>query len=306
MNALRDDSADRKKRQEAAEEQNIRAMMPQFQPQFQQALYRELVFVRRTCKPEKKSFADLAVASSAELKTPLHDYVASYYGSRQVADRQEADPHAAIQNMLSRLVKQKLGDEKFQLYMQEHGKRYEAHKHAIVLNLVVAIDTRLVLTAEQRTKLVQALLANYERSWDLFSEAYGITGQYLPSVRDKTIVALLDDKQKKVWSTAEKISGNGYFGGNMQTEATPRSRRSCKSSRRPKMVNSMYKGRASTNAISILAMACLVIAVDVRKARSQDDWDLVKKPVAVAEQNRRVGMFQTPDFDQWVLGGEKS
>ena len=46
------------------------ALDKQFQPQFQQSLYGELAFLRRVCKPEKKSFADLAKAANAGLIQP--------------------------------------------------------------------------------------------------------------------------------------------------------------------------------------------------------------------------------------------
>ena len=219
MKALGNDGDERKKRQETAEDQRVRAMLPQFQPQFQQLLYGELAFMRRVCKPEKKSFAEVAKAANAGLKAPMREYILAMYGSQTIFNNgaSDADPRSAVGKLLLPLVKGKLSDEKYQLYVQERNKRDEAHQHAVVLNLVAGLDERLVLTTEQRAKLVQALSANYEHSWDQFFEVYGFGNQYLPSVRDKTIVALLDDQQKKVWNQADKISGrimSGRIGGN--------------------------------------------------------------------------------------------
>ena len=73
------------------------------------------------------------------------------------------------------------------------------------------LDERLVLTAQQRAKLVKSLSANYENSWDQFVEMFGIGGQVLPTIRDESIVPLLDDQQKNVWGQATKQSG--IYGG---------------------------------------------------------------------------------------------
>ena len=75
----------------------------------------------------------------------------------------------------------------------------------MVLNVVAALDERLVLTAQQRAKLVQSLSANYQHAWDQLLEELAFSNQNsLPSIRDESIVPLLDDRQKSVWAQAVK------------------------------------------------------------------------------------------------------
>jgi len=209
LKALGDDSEERAKRAKAAEDQNIRTWEAEIRPQFQQLLYVELAFVRRVAKPDAKTFAAIAKSADAGLEAPLREFVvANYISPRRGSERANvADPRSAMQKLLSPLVKEKLGPEKVELYRQECDKRAEARKHAVIMNLVAVLDERLVLTAPQRAKLVQSLSANYEHSWDQFYEVYGIRSQYLPSIRDKSIVALLDDQQKSVWKQTNKIEG---------------------------------------------------------------------------------------------------
>ncbi len=160
------------RRAQAAEDQNIRNLEAQFRPQFQQLLYVELAFLRRACKPDAKPFAEVAKAAKADLRVPLREYVVSRSGARQVTGGgpNAADPRLEIRKLLVPLVEAKLGPEKARLYRQECDKRTEARKHAVVMNLVAALDERLVLTAQQRAKLVQSLSANYENAWDQYLE----------------------------------------------------------------------------------------------------------------------------------------
>ena len=79
--------------------------------------------------------------------------------------------------------------------------------------LLPALDEQLVLTTQQRAKLVQSLSANYEHEWDQFFEMFAFSNQgYLPSIRDESIVQLLDERQKSVWGQAMKLNGNAFFG----------------------------------------------------------------------------------------------
>ena len=138
--------------------------------------------------------------------------------SRGVAARQRgggdpnaADPRSKIQKLLMPLVEAKFGPEKARLYRQECEKRVEARKHAVVLNVVAVLDDRLVLTAQQRAKLVQSLSANYQCAWDpLLEELASSNESSLPSIRDQSIVPLLDERQKIVWEQAVKPDADEF------------------------------------------------------------------------------------------------
>ena len=195
----------------ANEDQQLRAMEAQYRPQFQQALYAELAILRRACKPDAKAFVEVAKASKADLHTPLREYAKGLNSPRvrSAAD----DPRSSVQKMLAPLAEAKLGAEKARLYRQECDKRIEAHKHATILNLVAALDERLVLTSQQRDKLVESLTEKYDASWEQYLEIYGGFDQFFPSIPDPSIVPLLDEKQKSVWQESAKLNGQVFFGG---------------------------------------------------------------------------------------------
>jgi hypothetical protein len=216
VDALGGDRNGNEGRVRVIEDQNIRNMEAQFRPQFQQLLYIELAFLRRVAKPDAKLFAEVAKAAKADLHVPLREYVVSWWGARMNGrgGANAADPRAGMQKLLMPLAEAKLGPDKARLYRQECDKRAEARKHAVVMNVVAALDDRLVLTAPQRAKLVKALSANYEDSWDQFFETFAFSNQnYLPSIRDTSIGPVLDARQKVVWEEAMKLNQNVFFGG---------------------------------------------------------------------------------------------
>jgi hypothetical protein len=214
VDALGGDQDANNRRARAIEDQNLRNLEAQFRPQFQQLLYLELAFLRRVCKPDAKPFAEVAKAAKADLHVPLREYVSQYWARQSGRGSSNvADPRSAIRKLLVPLVAAKLGPEKARLYRQECDNRAEARKHAVVVNLVAALDLRLVLTAQQRAKLVQSLSANYENAWDQYVEAFAAGNQIgLPSIRDKSIVPLLDARQKSVWEQVVKLDGDEFFG----------------------------------------------------------------------------------------------
>jgi hypothetical protein len=214
------------RQQEAAMDQNVRNLEAQFRPQFEQLLYTELAFLRRSCKPDAKPFVEVAKAAKAELHVPLREYVvAQYMPQMRVRRAGQADdtienPRVAMQKLLMPLAEAKLGREKARLYRVEFGKREEERKHAVIMSLVAALDERLVLTSAQRAKLVESLSPKYEDSWESYCQMFAFNGQYMPSIPNQAVAPLLDERQKGAWREMSSLNGRVRFGisinGNMQ------------------------------------------------------------------------------------------
>jgi hypothetical protein len=198
INAFGGDADAARRRAEAAQEQQFRALEAQFRPQFQQVLYVELALLRRSCKPDAKPFVEVAKAAKAELRVPLHKYVIAMNSPQNESAAATNEPRLAVQKLLLPLAAAKLGPEKARLYRQQCDKRAEARKHAAVVNLVAALDERLVLTAPQRAKLVESLSAKYEKVWEQYCDNDEVK-QCLSSIPEQSVFPLLDEKQKIVW-----------------------------------------------------------------------------------------------------------
>ncbi len=193
---------------QAAQEQQLRALETENRPQFEHALYIELAFQRRACKPDAKAFVEIAKAAKAELHVPLRKYVVALNSPRP--DATADDPRAAVQKMLMPFAERALGQEKARLYRQECDKRMEARKHAAVMNLVAALDERLVLTAAQRAKLVESFAAKYDKSLEQQFEVLGDRYWCLPPIPDESILPLLSREQKRVWQELAKPSADEW------------------------------------------------------------------------------------------------
>ena len=162
----------------------------------------------------------LAKAANAGLHTPLREFATECYHQKSddLGGAITVDAHEVMQKYLVQFFKERLEPDKFERYVQELDKRSEARKHAAVINLVALLDKQLLLTAEQREKLSQSLSANYERNWYYyFRQGFG-DSRSVPSIRDKSIVALLNDRQKIAWKQIDK-QGEGTAWGSLEAQS---------------------------------------------------------------------------------------
>jgi hypothetical protein len=82
-------------------------------------------------------------------------------------------------------------------------------------NLIVRLDRDLVLTSQQRSKLADALLANWKDSWgqslDMLQD---LNNNVFPNIPDQVVAPVLTDLQKEVWRRIPKNTG-GFYGFSM-------------------------------------------------------------------------------------------
>jgi hypothetical protein len=207
--------------QRALDDANLRNLEAQVRPQLQQLLYVELALLRRVCNVDGKPFVEVAKGTKAGFRAVVREYAVSQNtrmrgrivirgGIEQLPDT--IDPRTQVQRLLASLVESKLGPQQAQRYRQECDKRAESRKHAVVLNLVAALDEHLVLTAEQRAGLVQSLSSSYRSDWGQYLRVLAHNMQYLPFIRDESIVPLLNERQKSVWRQVPKLSPGIFWG----------------------------------------------------------------------------------------------
>jgi hypothetical protein len=93
----------------------------------------------------------------------------------------------------------------------ELEKRTASRKQVVIDSLIVKLDGDLVLTSDQRSKLVEALHANWQDSWFQSLEMLMNIDSFLPNVPDAVITPFLSDRQKEVWRRIPK-STNAFWG----------------------------------------------------------------------------------------------
>ncbi|MGZ3469850.1 MAG: hypothetical protein ACXWO1_08910, partial [Isosphaeraceae bacterium] len=96
-------------------------------------------------------------------------------------------------------------------YKAELEKRAASRKQVVIDNLVAKLDGDLVLTSEQRTRLVEALSANWKDAWGQSLEMLMNIDSFFPNIPDQVVAPILTDNQKEVWRRIPKNS-NVFWG----------------------------------------------------------------------------------------------
>ena len=96
-------------------------------------------------------------------------------------------------------------------YKAELEKRAASRKQVVIDNLVAKLDGDLVLTSEQRTRLVEALSANWKDAWGQSLQMLMNIDSFFPNIPDQVVAPILTDNQKEVWRRIPKNS-NVFWG----------------------------------------------------------------------------------------------
>lgn len=180
----------------------------QFLQQFRQLSKTELNFVRAVCQPNAEQSKKLKAASDAGLKTAVKKFAAiqkqMQQGMRAGEQPQWPDPRHLMAEVLLKTVKESISADQAKRYEEELEKRSAARKRAALLNLVAKLDKDLVLTADQRDKLSDALNSNWKDDWGRQLEVFMYGDAYMPALPDAQVLPALTDKQKAIWSAIPK------------------------------------------------------------------------------------------------------
>ena len=101
----------------------------------------------------------------------------------------------------------------------EVAKRDASRKQLAVRNLVARLDRELVLSPDQRDKVAASLSSHWDDSWCQSLEMFMYDYQFFPPIPDQYVAPFLNDPQKKVWRSTQKVQtfwgGFGMMGGVM-------------------------------------------------------------------------------------------
>ena len=191
----------------------------QFLQQFRQLSKTELSFVRAVCQPNAEQSKKIKAASEAALKTAVKKFAEiqkkMQQGVRAGEQPEWPDPRKLMSDALLKSVKESMSAEQAKRYEVELEKRAAARKRAALLNFVAKLDKDLVLTADQRGKLTEALDKNWKDSWCQQLEVFMYGDSYFPALPDAQVIPVLTDKQKQIWNGIPKQQNQiwGWAGG---------------------------------------------------------------------------------------------
>lgn len=181
----------------------------------------ELAFAHRVCdmSPEQREQVAMAAVESIDAfikklgKKKNRRQRGGGFVNRRAA--LSVNERATVRAEVKELVDTKLRPEQAARYLDEITKRDKRFQQATVQFFVARIDEKLRLTEQQRTKLQKALEDNWREQYGQTVEVLMNNPQYVPQVSSGSLMAILDDYQKDVWRTLQKVGPQNFsmFGG---------------------------------------------------------------------------------------------
>ena len=188
----------------------------QFLPQLSPLMTAELSFINRACNLNLEQRKKIKAASDLCLKAAVRTYALAANGrafgfqGRRVETI--PDPSELMHQALANVLEETLQPQQRTAYDAEMAKRKAFRQRAAVAGLVAIIDKRLFLTAEQRQKLSESLVNNWNPNWGQSSETLINAADNLPGIPDQFVMPMLNESQQQVWRTTRKASYSSWGG----------------------------------------------------------------------------------------------
>jgi hypothetical protein len=190
---------------------NAQQFDQQYGPRFRQLYKSELHFMRLVCDPTKEQFTRIATAAEVEMKGAMKKCSEKWVEARSGRLRADAaypDARRLMADGILKAVKSNLPSERAARYQAELDAREAARDHTVIVTLVAAMDAKLLLTPDQRTKIAEVLSKNRKPSWRQ-TQALLQVGYNFPVMPDNEILPILTEHQKSQWNKVQK--GVNYF-----------------------------------------------------------------------------------------------
>jgi len=190
------------------------AQAAQYVQQFRPMFRAEYYFIRNTCGLNADQRKQLARMGETAVKTAARSFVEAQQTMMRGGWRQGTEypePRKLIEQELAQVMSPLLSPDQKSRYKAELEKRAASHKQVVIDNLVAKLDSDLVLTADQRTRLVEALSANWKDAWCQSLEMLTNLDSFFPSIPDQVVAPILTDNQREVWRRIPRNS-NVFWG----------------------------------------------------------------------------------------------
>ena len=191
-------------------------LVQQFLPQFRQLTKIETHLVQRICKLSKDQRKAIEKESDKIAKAASKKYAEFQQKMMQgqwIGGEAYPDPRNILQDCFAPFLKTCLTAEQSTRYRAELERRKEDRKQVTIRNLVAKLDEDLVLTAEQRQKLVDSLSKNWDNAWAQSLEMFQYNNNdSFPNVPDQFVTPFLNKTQTLVWQGITK-NNNTFWGG---------------------------------------------------------------------------------------------
>jgi hypothetical protein len=134
-------------------------------------------------------------------------------------NNQAADPLKLIRERIYKESETVLTAEQFRRLKLETDSRLDDRKKAAILSVISTIDSHLLLSNDQRSKIEESLRSKWRDEWEnwiVIGTMYGY--RYIPMVPDECVNETLGDDQQTVWRGLQRINVRNFGGRNRQMD----------------------------------------------------------------------------------------
>jgi hypothetical protein len=201
------------------------AQAAQYVQQFRPMFRAEYYFIRNICDLNTDQRKALARLGASTVKGAARQFVEAQQKMMRGGWRpgtEYPDPRKLIEDELAKAMSALLSPAQKARYKEEIEKRATSRKQVVIDNLVAKLDQDLVLNSDQRTRLVEALSANWKDAWGQSLEMLMNIDNVFPNIPDQVVAPILTDNQREVWRRIPRNQnvfwGFSFGGGIMEND----------------------------------------------------------------------------------------
>jgi hypothetical protein len=178
------------------------AQAAQYVEQFRPMFRAEYYFIRNACSLTVDQRKQLARLGEGAIRAAARQFVESQQGMMRVGWRpgmENPDPRKFLEAELTKPAMRFLSPDQQARFRKELDERAASRRQVFIDNLVAKLDGDLVLTADQRDRLVKALSANWIDAWGQSLQMLQNLDSFFPNIPDQVVAPILTENQKEVW-----------------------------------------------------------------------------------------------------------
>ena len=199
------------RRAPAVPAQNLEPQIQRFVVQLRPLVRSEIHLVLTVCSPNAEQKAAIRGEEDRVTKDVAREIAQFQMGLRH-NNNVAPDPRKLIPDAMAKVVKERLSPEQADRYKAESEAKFEFSRKVALASLASSLDDELMLSADQRARLVQALDSHWRPGWHGSLQAQLNNNQIMPDVPNDVMEPILDPVQKRVWDKLRKSGGNFYYG----------------------------------------------------------------------------------------------
>ncbi len=190
----------------------LAALEEENRQEYRALLISELQFCRNACDLTADQSQQIArrsgpiVEGAAAWAAKLELKPAQRGGIRLATDPAPPNPIKFTRDIVLKIVKENTTPAQQARYQVELERRAAHQRQAAIQYLVARLDRILILSTDQRARLLQMFEKNWDDEWGAIVSIMDDDGASFPAIPHRLILPLLTPTQQKIWRRCEQLA----------------------------------------------------------------------------------------------------